>query len=48
MSKWTGRWRVVWNEREHMNEVQHLVTGETTGAHVVRMRFHADTDLDIR
>lgn len=31
-----------------MYEVQHLVTGEGRDAHVVRMRFYADKDLEIR
>ena len=39
MSTWTGPWRVVKDDKEHVFAVQHLVTAELRDVHVTRMRF---------
>lgn len=38
---------MVSDDRKHVYEVQHLATGETRDAHVVRLRFYADKDLEV-
>ena len=47
MSTWTGPWRVVNDDREHVYAVEHIVTGETRDVHVARMRFYADRHLKV-
>ena len=44
---WTGPWRVVNDDKEHVYSVGNIVTGETREVHVARMRFYADKDLNI-
>ena len=34
-------------DKEHVHAVQHLVTAELRGVHVVRMRFYSDDQLEI-
>ena len=47
MSEWTGPWRVVSDDREHVYAVEHIVSGEVRDTHVARMRFYADKDLHV-
>ncbi|CAN0391024.1 unnamed protein product, partial [Ascophyllum nodosum] len=42
---WTGPWRVVSVESEHVRVLEDVVTGETKEVHVVRMRPYADSSL---
>ena len=42
---WTGPWPVVPGGSEHLRVVEDIVTGETKGVHVVRMRPYADSSL---
>ena len=46
MSTWTGPWRVAYDDKEHVYAVKHLVTAEMRKAHVVRMWFYADDQLE--
>lgn len=39
ISTWTGRWRAVNENHEHVRIVEHIVTRETQDVHVNRMRF---------
>ena len=47
MSTWTGPWRIVNHDKEHVYAVQHLVTAELRDVHVAKMRFYANDKLDI-
>ena len=47
MSTWTGPWRVVGADHSHVFSVQNIVSGEVHIAHVARVRFCADADLNI-
>ncbi|CAN0399820.1 unnamed protein product, partial [Ascophyllum nodosum] len=42
---WTGPWRVVSGESEHVRVLEDIVTGETKEVHVVRMPPYADSSL---
>ena len=47
MSTWTGPWRVVGADHYHLYSVQKIVSGKVHTAHVARLRFYADADLNI-
>ena len=47
MSTWTGPWRVVEADHSHVYSVQNIVSGKVHTAHVARLRFYADADLNI-
>ena len=47
MSTWTGPWRVVGADHSHVFWVQNIVSGKVHIAHVARVRFCADADLNI-
>ena len=44
---WTGPWRVVSTEQQHVYGVQNIVSGEVRAVHVARLRFYADAALAI-
>ena len=44
---WTGPWRVVSAEQQHVYGVQNIVSGEVRDVHVARLRFYADAALAI-
>ena len=47
MFTWTGPWRVVGANHSHVYSVQNIVSGKVHTAHVARLRFYADADLNI-
>ena len=47
MSTWTAPWRVVGADHSHVYSVQNIVSGKVHTAHVARLRFCADADLNI-
>ena len=47
VSSWTGPWRVVNDDRDHLYVVQNIVTGETRDVHVARMLFYCDAILRV-
>lgn len=47
VSCWRGVWRVVSDDRELVHTVQHLVSGDKRDAHVVRMQFYANNELEM-
>ena len=47
MSTWTGPWRVVGADHSHVYSVQNIVSSKVHTAHVARLRFYADEDLNI-
>ena len=47
MSTWTGPWSVVGADHSHVYSVQNIVSGKVHTAHVARLRFYADADLNI-
>ena len=47
ISTWTGPWRVVGANHSHVYSVQNIVSGKVHTAHVARLRFYADADLNI-
>ena len=47
MSTWTGPWCVVGADHSHVYSVQNIVSGKVHTAHVARLRFYADADLNI-
>ena len=47
MATWTGPWRVVGAHRAHVYEIQNIVTGKVQTAHVARLRFYADSQLNV-
>jgi len=46
-STWTGPWQVTNDDKEHVYTVRNIVTGETRDVHVTRMRFYADSALEV-
>jgi hypothetical protein len=44
---WCGPYRVLRAISTHVYEVEHLVTGVVTTTHVTRLRFYADSSLDV-
>ena len=47
MPTWTGPWRVEGANHSHVYSVQNIVFGKVHTAHVARLRFYADADLNI-
>ena len=47
LSTWTGPWRVVGADHAHVYSVQNIVSGAVHSAHVARLRFYADSQLQI-
>ena len=47
MATWTGPWRVVGANHEHVFDIQNIVTGRVQTAHVARLRFYADSQLNV-
>ena len=47
MTTWTGRWRVSNASSPHVYQVQDIVSGKVTIAHVARLKFYKDTSLGI-
>ena len=47
MSAWTGPWRVVGANYSHVYSIQNIVFGKVHTAHVARLLFYADADLNI-
>ena len=47
MPTWTGPWRVVGADHSHVYSVQNIFSGKVHPAHVARLRFNADADLNI-
>ena len=46
-STWTGPWRVVSAAKKHVYGVQNIVSGKVRDVHVARLRFYADSELDV-
>lgn len=46
-SVWKGPFRVVGTKSKCVFRIQHLVTGKTMDAHVTRMKFYADDNLEL-
>ena len=47
MATWTGPWRVVGAHHPHVYEIQNIVTGRVQTAHIARLRFYADSQLNV-
>ncbi|MEP0580138.1 MAG: reverse transcriptase domain-containing protein [Marinobacter sp.] len=47
LSTWTGPWRVVAADHDHVYSVQNIVSGKVHQAHVARLRFYADATLNV-
>ena len=47
MATWTGPWRVVGAHHPHLFEIQKIVSGRVHTAHVARLRFYADSQLNV-
>ncbi|CAN0274200.1 unnamed protein product, partial [Scytosiphon promiscuus] len=47
MSTWTGPWRVTNAPSPHVYQVQDIVSGKVTTAHVARLKFYKDSSLGI-
>ena len=47
MATWTGPWRVVGAHHPHLFEIQNIVSGRVHTAHVDRLRFYADSQLNV-
>ena len=47
MATWTGPWRVVGAHHPHVFEIQNIVSGRVQTAHVARLRFYADSQLNV-
>ena len=47
MATWTGPWRVVGAHHQHVFEIQNIVSGRVQTAHVARLRFYADSQLNV-
>ena len=47
MATWTGPWRVVRAHHPHLFEIQNIVSGRVHTAHVARLRFNADSQLNV-
>ncbi|CAB1109586.1 unnamed protein product [Ectocarpus sp. CCAP 1310/34] len=46
-STWTGPWRVVSAAKKHVYGVQNIVNGQVRDVHVARLRFYADSELNV-
>ncbi|CAM9817241.1 unnamed protein product [Sphacelaria rigidula] len=47
MATWTGPWRMVGAHHPHVFEIQYIVPGRVQTAHVARLRFYADSQLNV-
>ena len=47
MATWTGPWRVVGAHHLHVVEIQNIVSARVHTAHVARLRFFADSHLNV-
>ena len=47
MAAWTGPWRVVGAHHRHFFEIQNIVRGRFHTANVARLRFYADSQLNV-
>ena len=47
MATWAGPWRVVGAHHSHVFEIQNIVSGRVQTAYVARLRFHADSQLNV-
>ena len=47
MATWTGPWRVVGAHHPHLFEIQNIVSGLVHTAHVARLRFYTDSQLNV-
>ena len=47
VSTWTGPWRIVAAEKKHVYGIQNIVNGEVRDAHVARLRYYADKELEV-
>lgn len=47
VSEWTGPWRVVSEDRGHVDTVDHIVSRDVCDAHVARMRFYAIKESNV-
>ena len=47
MATWTGPWRVVGAHHPHVFEIQNIVNGRVQSAHVARLRFYVDSQLNV-
>ena len=47
MATLTGQWRVVGAHHPHVFEIQNIVSGSVQTAHVARLRFYADSQLNV-
>ena len=46
MATWST-WRVVGSHHPHLFEIQNIVSGRVDTAHVARLRFYADSQLNV-
>lgn len=44
---WRGPYRIVRAVTDYVYEVEHLVTNDVTECHIARMKFYADSELDV-
>ena len=47
MATWTGPWPVVGAHHPHLFEIQKIVSGRVHTAHIARLRFYADSQLNV-
>jgi len=47
VATWTGPWRVVSAENQHVFSVQNIISGEVRDVHVARLRFYSDKELEV-
>ncbi|CAN0018096.1 unnamed protein product, partial [Hapterophycus canaliculatus] len=47
MATWTGLWQVVGAHHPHVFEIQNVVSGRVHTSHVARLRFYADSQLNV-
>ena len=47
MATWTGPWRVVGAHHPHLLGIRNIVSGRVQTAHVARLRFYADSQLNV-
>ncbi|CAM9355433.1 unnamed protein product [Sphacelaria rigidula] len=47
VAMWTGPWRVVGAHHPHLFEIQNIVSGRVPTAHVARLHFYADSQLNV-
>ena len=47
MNTWTRPWKVVSDDREHVYTVEYIISGDVHDAHVARLKFYADKELNV-